>query len=314
MKLFDKTGPMALGSRLRLLSSKMTEEASEIYQLYGSDFSPKWFPVFFSLNSEGPQTITDIADYIGHSQPSVTKIIKEMIAAGLCKNIKSADKRRNTVGLTANGKKLGDAFLLQYKDVDAAVNTLMEEARYNLWEAVAEWEFLLEKKSLLARVQEQKRLRESKDVWIVDYEDKYQTAFKALNEEWITTYFEMEDADYKALDHPKEYIINKGGKIFIALYKGEPLGACSLIKINGTTYELAKMAVSPKAQGRHIGLLLGQAVIKAAKELKATKICLDSNTKLKPAIKLYEKLGFRQVPGFASPYKRVNIQMELELS
>ncbi|RYD17729.1 MAG: MarR family transcriptional regulator, partial [Verrucomicrobiaceae bacterium] len=40
---------------------------------------------------------------------------------------------------------------------------------------------------------------------------------------------------------------------------------------------------------------------------------LESNTVLKPAIKLYEKLGFKKVVGRASPYSRANIQMELDL-
>ena len=51
MEIFNRTGKMALGSRLRLLTSKVTEDASQIYELYNiAGFSPKWFPVFlFSL-------------------------------------------------------------------------------------------------------------------------------------------------------------------------------------------------------------------------------------------------------------------------
>jgi GNAT superfamily N-acetyltransferase len=167
----------------------------------------------------------------------------------------------------------------------------------------------------LRRVQEQKKLRESKDVQIVNYKDQYQAAFRLLNEEWITTYFQMEEADYKALDHPKEYILDKGGKIFVALYNNEPVGVCALIKMNDPDYdfELAKMAVSPKIQGKSIGWLLGQTVVNAAKELGASKIYLESNTALKPAINLYQKLGFKKVVGRSTPYERCNIQMELQL-
>jgi len=31
----------------------------------------------------------------------------------------------------------------------------------------------------------------------------------------------MEESDYKALDHPGEYILDKGGHIYMAVYKGE---------------------------------------------------------------------------------------------
>ncbi len=126
----------------------------------------------------------------------------------------------------------------------------------------------------------------------------------------------MEEADYKALDNPKEYILDKGGKIFVALYKNEPLGVCALIKVNDSVYdfELAKMAVSPKAQGKNIGFLLGDFALKKAKELNAEKIYLESNTILKPAINLYHKLGFQKIVGLPTPYKRCNIQMKLNLN
>lgn len=79
-------------------------------------------------------------------------------------------------------------------------------------------------------------------------------------------------------------------------------------------FEMAKMAVSPNAQGKNIGGLLGQAVVDAAKQLGASKLYLESNTILKPAISLYQKLGFQKIAGQATPYKRCNIQMELNLN
>jgi len=78
-------------------------------------------------------------------------------------------------------------------------------------------------------------------------------------------------------------------------------------------YELAKMAVSPKAKGKGIGYLLGKACIAKAKQMGANKLYLESNTILKPAISLYHKLGFKKVTGIPSPYERCNIQMELEI-
>ncbi|MDR3024920.1 GNAT family N-acetyltransferase [Chryseobacterium sp.] len=316
MDLFEKTGKIALGIRLRFMASNITEEAAKIYELYGVDFLPKWFPVFFVLSEGGSKTITEIAEEIGHSQPSVTKIIKEMTNAGLVKdNQQSDDKRRNITGLTEKGKELSENIKIQCTDIDHAIDEMIDEATHNLWEALAEWEHLFEQKSLLSRVKEQKKARESKNVKIVDYDPKYQSAFKALNEEWISAYFEMEDADYKALDNPEEYILNKGGKILVALYNEEPLGVCALIKMDDPDYdfELAKMAVSPKAQGKNIGWLLGQAIISKAKESGASKIYLESNTILKPAINLYYKLGFQKVSGRSTPYQRCNIQMELDL-
>lgn len=307
---------MALGSRLRMLTSRFTDDATEIYKLYDLPLSPKWFPIFFTLMEEREKSITEIAEEIGHSQPSVTKMVKEMTSEGLVtSNLKSMDKRTNVVKLSEKGQLLSEKLKIQLVDVEAAVETLTSEARHNLWEAIAEWEFLLDHKSLLRRVNEEKKLRESKDVRIVAYEEKYQSAFKALNEEWISTYFTMEEADYKALDNPQTYILDRGGKIFVALYKDEPVGVCALIKMDDPDYdfEMAKMAVSPKAQGKNIGWLLGNAIVEATRELGGKKLYLESNTLLKPAINLYHKLGFKKVVSRATPYARANIQMELVL-
>jgi threonine aldolase len=152
-------------------------------------------------------------------------------------------------------------------------------------------------------------------VTIVDYQPIYQNAFKTLNEEWISTYFKLEAKDLESLHHPDQYILAKGGHILVALLDGEPVGVCALIKLkdHAYDYEMAKMAVSPKAQGKSIGYLLGQAIIEKAKALGASHLYLESNTVLKPAINLYYKLGFEAVTGHESPYERSNIQMLLKL-
>lgn len=314
MEFYNKVGKMALGSRLRRLSEKLSDQASEVYALYNIEMSPKWFPVFYSLAGGENKSIMQIAQEIGHSHPSVSTIAKEMIKSGVAKEVKgTGDARKNFITLTNNGVEINKKIQSQYADVNAAVESALAESQYNIWKAIEEWEFLLEQKSLLSRVKDERKKRESLDVQVIDYQPEYQQAFRELNVEWIQTWFKMEESDYKALDHPKEYILDKGGHILIALYKNEPVGACALIKMDGDVFELAKMAVSPKAKGMGIGYLLGQACIAKAKSLGATKLYLESNTILKPAISLYHKLGFKKIAGAPSPYERCNIQMELEL-
>ena len=144
----------------------------------------------------------------------------------------------------------------------------------------------------------------------------YHKTFRELNEEWISFYFKMEEADRKALNDPKGYILDKGGYIFVAISDGKPVGVCALIKMNDPAYdyELAKMAVLSEARGKNIGWLLGTAVVEKAKSLGAKKIYLESNTILAPAINLYYKLGFHKIIDHPTPYERCNIQMELVLS
>lgn len=314
---FNEVGKLALGSRLRMLTAKFTEDAKQIYQLYNVELEPKWFPVFYILSGDKEKTITEIATQIGHSQPSVSKIIREMARHGLVlENRNSTDGRRNVIKLSKKGIALTEKIKSQYADVNNAVESILAQTENDLWKAIEEWEFLLAQKSFLQRVKEIRKERESRLVKIVAYEPAYQEAFAALNKEWITTYFKMEEADYKALNNPEEYILKNGGIILVALYNEEPVGVCALIKMDDLTYqyELAKMAVSPKVQGKNIGWLLGKAIVEKARELKASNIYLESNTILKPAINLYYKLGFEKVAGRSTPYERCNIQMALNLN
>jgi GNAT superfamily N-acetyltransferase/DNA-binding MarR family transcriptional regulator len=315
MEFYNQIGKKAIGSRLRMLTDKITEDAAKIYKLYDLDFQPKWFPVFHTL-SLGDSTITSIATQIGHSHPSVSKIVREMIKDGVVSEKKNkADKRHTVVGLSAKGKEMAQKIQDQYKDVDAAIEEILLKTRNDLWKAIEEWEYLLNERTLYQRVQEQRKKRESSEIKVIPYESKYHKAFKELNEEWISNYFELEDVDRKVLNNPKTQVLDKGGFIFVALLHDEPVGVCALVKIKDPVYqyELAKMAVRPDMRGKNIGWLLGQAAIKKAKSLGASHLYLESNTILKPAIHLYQKMGFKKVVGHATPYKRCNIQMELKL-
>ncbi len=152
-------------------------------------------------------------------------------------------------------------------------------------------------------------------ITIVDYKPEYQQAFRAINVQWISHYFDMEEGDYKALDHPQEYILDPGGHILVAVEAGKPIGVCALLKMEDPEYdfELVKMGVAPEARGKGVGWMLGQAAIEKARELSDKKLYIESNRVLAPAIRLYQKLGFKEIFGRPSPYARCDIQMELEL-
>ena len=314
---FDEIGEMAIGSRLRALSNKVTKDAERLYELYGIALKPKWFPLFYFLSNEDKgKSITSIANEIGHSHPSVIKIVREMLKEELVLEQKDkADGRINNIILTQKGKDIAIKIQKQYVDTENAIKNTLKRTNQNLWLAMQEFEYLLKEKSLFTRVVEEKKIRESSTIQILDYLPEHKTAFQQLNEEWITKYFKLEDADRKALDNPKSYILDNGGKILVAVQGKTILGVCALLKMQDKKYdyELAKMAVLPNVQGKGIGYLLGNAIIEKAKTLKATNIYLESNTILKPAISLYEKLGFKKIAGHVTPYERCNIQMELKL-
>lgn len=316
MNLFDELGATALTSRIRRFSDLLTTQSAEVYSLYHVPIEPRWFPVFYAVASRPGLAVGDIAQYIGQTQAAVSQVVKELVKHGLVQVQRGQqDQRRSEVRLSAQGDAVWPALQQQLADVEQATTALLAETRHHLWQALGEVEYALSRQPLASRVKAVRDARAAGQVQVLPYEARYQADFKRLNIEWIEQYFAVEAADLKALDHPDEYILQPGGRILLAAYQGRIVGACALLKMNDDTYELAKMAVSPTAQGLGIGYRLAQAAIDTARELGARRVYLESNTKLAPAIQLYHKLGFRKtVADQPSPYARCNIQMELLLA
>lgn len=117
------------------------------------------------------------------------------------------------------------------------------------------------------------------------------TAFRTLNEEWITRYFALEAKDRETLNNPAQSILMKGGHIFMAYAGSEAVGCVALIPMKDGVYELSKMAVSTHLRGRGIGRRLLQHAIAQARCVGARSLFLGSNTRLRDAVHLYESLN-----------------------
>lgn len=151
------------------------------------------------------------------------------------------------------------------------------------------------------------------EVRFIEYNPLYKGDFVRLNEEWITHYFWLEEPDKELFSNP-ESIVQNDGNIFFALYKDKAVGTVALIKEDdGKKYEVSKMAVSPEYRGLGIGEKLLRYVLDYARKNNFNYLYLVSNTKLAPAIRLYEKLGFKQIPADDSAYERGNYKAEIFL-
>ncbi|MFV5698923.1 GNAT family N-acetyltransferase [Flavobacterium sp. ZT3R17] len=147
-------------------------------------------------------------------------------------------------------------------------------------------------------------------VEIIPFTTALTEPIKTLNIEWLKKYFKVEPKDEIVLSNPQGEIIDKGGMIFYAKYNDEIIGTVSLIKIDETTFELSKMAVTDGVQGLGIGKKLMVHCIDVAEKESIKKLILYSNRKLLPAIHLYEKFGFVEIALEDGIYERADIKME----
>lgn len=156
------------------------------------------------------------------------------------------------------------------------------------------------------------------DIAIIPYAPQYQPDFERLNVAWISAMFAVEEHDLEQLQHPEIHILPNRGAILLARLNDEIVGTVAMINTSEdpatvTSFELAKMSVTPAAQGLGIGKLLALAAIDYARQVGAELVWLESNRKAKTALILYERVGFREVPLRPSLYTRADVCMELHL-
>lgn len=150
---------------------------------------------------------------------------------------------------------------------------------------------------------------------VVPYTPAHATAWRTLNEGWITECgFTLEPKDQKVLGDAQGQVIAPGGQIFmVESGQGDVVGCCALMQMGDGSLELAKMAVRPDARGKGLSKLLMEACIGGAKSVGASRLYLETNSALAPALRLYEQFGFTYLPVRETPYARADVFMELWL-
>lgn len=151
-------------------------------------------------------------------------------------------------------------------------------------------------------------------VVVRDFRPGDEAAFRDINLEWIERYFAVEQKDRDVLGDPWKYILDPGGAILIAEDAGEAIGVVSLMPMGGGSVELAKMGVSPAAQGKGAGRLLVAGAVAKARAMGMSRVYIETNSALGPALKLYRNAGFAPLgTPQPSPYARADVQLELFL-
>jgi len=304
-----------LGARLKKIGENLTFQVGKICKDHNIELETRWIPALSTLYEKGELSVQSLADYLGITHPAVVQLANQLLQKGFIKTEKlTVDKRVTIISITEKGREKYEILMPLMNDIESSINSLLDETGYDIMDMVAKLEDSFSSNELIKNISEKIKEKQIGDVEIISYQKKYKKDFIKLNTEWLEKYFIVEPVDKKIINSPEEEILNKGGEVFFALLDNEVIGTCAVIKIDRKTYELTKMAVTEKVQGKQAGKKLGLTVIGFVVSKRGKRIVLDTNLKLTAAIQLYHKLGFVTVPfEYDNKYKRELIRMELNL-
>ena len=109
-----------------------------------------------------------------------------------------------------------------------------------------------------------------------------------------------------------------GSVLWVAELAGIPVGCCGIYPtegLEGHCVELVKFYLAREARGHGIGRQLMDLCIRSARELGYRELYLESLPEFSKAVRIYEKLGFRELsqPMGNSGHSTCSIWMLLDL-
>ena len=320
MDFIEELGYLGVASRMKRLTSRFMRGGSQAYKSLGIDFEPRWFTVFYLIyTQDSPLSISEIASSLKISHPAVIQTTQMLIKKGLIKSFQdNQDRRIRRLAITRKGKEFANFLMPIWNDFETATSELFEKVGVNMLDIIQRIEVLLDEEDVGSRIINRIKQRQYSAIEILDYTPEYKEYFQKLNYEWLKKYFKVEEMDKKILLHPEEEIILKGGFVLYARLEDKIVGTAAVLKKDKKTFEIAKMAVTEKAQGMQVGRKLTKNAIARAADNGAQQIILKTDNRLRAAINLYRSLGFRVThsePTASGKYERerFGIQMKLDL-
>jgi len=137
------------------------------------------------------------------------------------------------------------------------------------------------------------------DYIIVKAKEEYTAAAKLFTEytEWLAVDLEFQHFDEELLNLQMVYNAVDGG-IILCKEANVFVGSVAIRKINDEIAELKRMYVQPQHQHKGIGQQLLKQAITLTQKHHYKYIRLDTLNHMLPAIKLYKKNGFYEIPAY----------------
>lgn len=145
---------------------------------------------------------------------------------------------------------------------------------------------------------------------VIPFVEKYRQDFIDINTNWIVSNFgALEEHDIESFKSIDEQM-RAGAMIFFAVENDTVLAACMAAPMEGGTWEICKLGANKNVPHKGAGSAVFETSMKWALSHGAERLFIVTNTKLKAALHIYEKYGFKEVKLTDYGYARGDIAFE----
>jgi putative acetyltransferase len=236
--------------------------------------------------------VGDLAELLNLELSGASRHVSRLVKDGLLKVRSDAkDGRRKPLAVTPAGTAILKRLHTSATDqVAAALSLMRPEERAVVTSGLVSYSRALEHVRRQRGI-EIRQIRRSDNEAIAAIIVSVMSSFGAVGEG-----YSIEDAEvrsmYEAYRGPRSryYVVDRGGTV---------IGGGGVAQLSGgrpNTCELKKMYFLPEARGIGLGKRMLQQCLSAARDLKYTRVYLETLEHMGDAIQLYEGFGFERLP------------------
>lgn len=145
---------------------------------------------------------------------------------------------------------------------------------------------------------------------VIPFEEKYRQDFIQFNTDWIVSNFGFLEGHDKETFEKIDEEMEEGAMIFFAVENDVALATCMAMPMEGTTWEICKLGSNKNIPHKGAGSAVFEKAMEWAFNHGAERLFILSNSKLKPALHIYEKYGFKEIKLEDYEYIRGDIAFE----